>query len=273
MLALQILMLAVATAGVPGAKVPSYDDYVVVLGYVDSEGRVDYAGLKDERASLDAFVASLDALAPATYASWSDPDKIAFWINAYNALTLRLVVDHYPIAPAQPKAGFPKAGFPKNSIGQIPGVWDQKRFGVMGQALTLDEIEHQRLRAAFKEPRIHMALVCAAVSCPKLRNEPYRGATLDDQLDAQARVFLSDLRKFHIDRESGEVWTSRIFEWFADDFLPQASATDEPFVAQRKAITAFASKYVSAADRRYLETADFKVAFFEYDWTLNEQPR
>lgn len=268
MLALQILLLAVATAGVPSPKVPSYDDYVAVLTHVDDEGRVDYAGLKAERAPLDAFVASLGTVDPAAYATWSDPDKIAFWINAYNALTLRLVVDHYPIAPAQPKPGFPT-----NSIGQIPGVWDQQRFRVMGQALTLDEIEHQRLRAAFKEPRIHMALVCAAVSCPKLRNEPYRGATLDDQLDDQAKVFLSDLRNLFIDRKSGEVWTSRIFEWFAADFLPQDSPPAEPFVTQRKVIITFVPKYVSAADRKYLETASFKVAFFEYDWTLNERPR
>ncbi len=268
MLALQILMLVTATAGVPSPKVPAYDDYSAVLAYVDGEGLVDYAGLKAECAPLDAFVASLDALDPATYTSWSDPDKIAFWINAYNALTLRLVVDHYPIAPAQPKPGFPK-----NSIGQIPGVWDQQRFRVMGQALTLDQIEHERLRAAFKEPRIHMALVCAAVSCPKLRNEPYRGVTLDDQLNDQAKVFVSDLRKFQIDRDSGEVWASRIFEWFAEDFAPPASPAEERFVTQRKAVTAFASKYVGEADRKYLETADFKLAFFEYDWTLNDRPR
>jgi hypothetical protein len=118
-----------------------------------------------------------------------------------------------------------------------------------------------------------MALVCGAVSCPKLRNQPYRGATLDDQLDDQAKSFLSDLTKLHIDRESGEVWTSRIFEWFAEDFAPPASPAEEPFVTRRRAIVTFASKYVSEADRKYLETADFKVAFFEYDWTLNERPR
>jgi Protein of unknown function, DUF547 len=268
MLALQILIFAVATAGVPGPKVPSYDDYAAVLAYVDDEGLVDYAGLKAERAPLDAFVASLDALDPATYAAWSDPDKIAFWINAYNALTLRLVVDHYPIAPAQPKPGFPK-----NSIGQIPGVWDQQQFRVLGKALTLNQIEHEHLRKDFKEPRIHMALVCAALSCPKLRKQPYRGATLDDQLDDQAKTFLSDLTKLHIDRESGEVWASRIFEWFAEDFAPPASPAEEPIVTRRRAIVTFASKYVSEPDRKYLETADFKVAFFEYDWTLNEPPR
>jgi hypothetical protein len=116
-----------------------------------------------------------------------------------------------------------------------------------------------------------MALVCAAVSCPRLRAEPYRGDSLDAQLDDQTRAFFADLRKFHVDRESGEVWASAIFEWFAEDFLTEVSPDDVRFEVQRKAVRAFAPKYVSEADREFLKRADFKLAFFEYDWTLNEQ--
>jgi len=110
--------------------------------------------------------------------------------------------------------------YPSNSIQQISGAWDRPRFVVMGEKRSLDEIEHKIIRAEFEEPRIHMALVCAAVSCPPLRREPYRGAGLDAQLDDQARRFFADLRNLLIDRERGEVWASRIIGWFADDFAP-----------------------------------------------------
>jgi hypothetical protein len=261
-----LALSALAAGGVTG-KTPAYDDYAAVLArFVDGEGLVDYAGLKRARAPLDAFVESLEKVSPAAYDAWGERERVAFWINAYNALTLKLVVDHYPIAPEQPRPGYPA-----RSIRQIPGVWDEKKLQIMGRTLTLDQIEHKILRGEFEEPRIHMALVCAAVSCPRLRAEPYRGDSLDAQLDDQTRAFFADLRKFHVDRESGEVWASAIFEWFAEDFLTEVSPDDVRFEVQRKAVRAFAPKYVSEADREFLKRADFKLAFFEYDWTLNEQ--
>jgi len=111
------------------------------------------------------------------------------------------------------------------------------------------------------------------MSCPPLRREPYRGDILDEQLDDQSRRFLSDLRKFHIDREANEVWASPIFEWFVDDFLPGATKSYPRHVAQQKSLAAFASKYVSAEDARYLEGGKYTVKYFEYDWTLNEQAK
>lgn len=264
-----ITMLAALAASTAPAKTPYYDDYATVLaGFVDDRGRVDYAGLKAQRAPLDAFVKSIGGLDPVTAESWGDTDKIAFWINAYNALTLQLVVDHYPIQPEQVAASFPR-----NSIRQISGAWDEKQFRVMRQEVTLDDIEHMMLRKQFEEPRVHMALVCAAASCPKLRREPYRGPTLGAQLDDQTRAFLSDPLEFRIDRAAGVVWASSIFQWFADDFVAGPSTGDERYVVEREAVVAFTGKYLAEADRRYLEAAKYQLRFLEYDWTLNEQPR
>ncbi len=181
---------------------------------------------------------------------------------------LKLIVDNYPIKPSEGKTRYPA-----NSIRQIPGAWEHQKFKALGRDVTLDEIEHKILRADFKEPRIHMALVCGAMSCPKLRREPYTGEELHAQLEEQALAFLFDLRKFHIDREAAEVWASPIFDWFMDDFLPDASKNYPRHVAAQKSLAAFASKYVSAEDAKYLQEGKYVVKYFEYDWTLNEQPK
>ena len=194
----------------------SYDGYAKTLSaHVDGQGIVNYTGLKADRKGLDAFVSSLAALDPEVFGKWSDKEKIAFWINAYNALTLRVIIDNYPI-----KASFFSAlRFPQNSIRQIKGVWDEIQFPVMGRNMTLDNIEHDTLRSQFDEPRIHVALVCAALGCPPLRNEPYISAKLESQLDDQARRFFKDPGKFRVDREEGRVYLSSIFKWFGGDFV------------------------------------------------------
>lgn len=267
-----LLSTAVATTLLLGSDheqlVPMPARYAMVLrNFVDDDGLVDYAGLKVS-GEANAIAEEVSRVKETDYDSWTENDRIAFWLNAYNAFTLKLIVDHYPI---QPSTG--KNKFPANSIRQIPGAWERKKFKALGREVTLDEIEHKILRAEFAEPRVHMALVCAAVSCPKLRREPYNGVQLDAQLGDQARVFLSDLTKFHIDREANEVWASRIFEWFVDDFLPGATKANPRHVAQQKSLAAFASKYLSPEDARYLEAGDYTVKYFEYDWTLNEQPK
>ncbi len=254
-------------AGVVVAKTPSYDDYATVLTkFVNDDGLVDYAGLKADRESLDAFVKSIASLDRTLYESWTDNDKLAFWLNAYNALVLRTIVDNYPIQPQQGRSTYPA-----NSIQQIPGIWDQKTYTVMGREQTLDKIENDVIRKEFHEPRIHMALVCGALSCPRLRREPYRGATLDAQLNDQARMFLSDLRNFFVDREHGEVWASSIFKWFVEDFAPGVFEHADRPTAQKKALLAFVPEYVPTEDADYLRTGTYVLQYFDYDWTLNEQ--
>lgn len=250
----------------------SFASYASVLrNQVDGEGRVDYQGLKIQRQELDTFVAALTQLSPTEYEGWKETQQIAFWINAYNALTLLAIVERYPIESlllVSPEV-------PQNSILQIPGVWDKLRFTVMGQALTLDEIEHEILRKKFNEPRIHMALVCAAVSCPPLRNEPYVAASLSAQLDDQARNFFSSSLNFHIDRPRARVWLSSLFKWYGSDFVKTYGSNDR-FASHdeaERAVLNFACRFLSSADREYLLNASYRIEYLGYDWSLNEQPR
>lgn len=266
LLSVAVLMTILASAIADASPVGTYREWL--QQYVDDDGLLDYRRAKANRNRLDQECDIYANVPPAMYNDWSANDRIAFWLNTYNANAIKLVVDNYPIKPSEGKSKFPA-----NSIRQIPGAWEHVKFKALGRDVTLDEIEHKILRAEFKEPRIHMALVNSAMSAPKLRREPYIGHHLDAQLDDQARQFFHDLRKFHIDREAGEVWVSPIFNWFADDFLLDATKNYPRHIAQQKALTTFASKYVSAEDAKYLQEGKYVVMYFEYDWTLNEQPK
>lgn len=245
----------------------SYDTYARThTAHVNVQGLVNYQGLKAARAGLDTFAGSLANAQPD---KWESREKIAFWINAYNALTLEAIVQNYPIRSSL----FRSALYPKNSIRQIPGVWDKLRFVVAGEELTLDDIEHRILRTQFHEPRIHMALVCAAMSCPPLWHEPYTGEKLEQQLDDQARVFLSSPYGFRADRAQGKVYLSSIFKWFAQDFVKKYG-TSELFAGKsetERAVLNFVSQYVSASDREFLMNGRYGIEYLDYDWTLNEK--
>jgi hypothetical protein len=261
------------TDPVAGAVKPfSYDDYGAVLAaFVDTQGLVDYQALKANRQRLDAFAAALGTLAPAACSNWSVKDQVVFWINVYNALTLEAIIDHYPIQASLLKSAI----FPRNSIRQIPGVWTELRFEVVGREVTLDHIEHQILRKQFNEPRIHMALVCAGKGCPPLRNEPYVGNRLDEQLADQTKMFLAQPDKFRIDRSKGKVYLSPILDWFGGDFLETYGGEEKPKAgrsAEEKAVLNFIAAHLGASDRDYLSTAKYNVVYLDYDWSLNEQP-
>jgi hypothetical protein len=139
--------------------------------------------------------------------------------------------------------------------------------------MTLEEIEHARLRRNFKEPRIHVALVCAAMGCPSLRNEPYVAGRLDAQLDDQANRFLKDSDKFRIDRGVGRVYLSSIFKWFGDDFAATygAGARFADHKGSERAVLGFVSGYLSPSDAQYLSEREFGIEYLDYDWALNER--
>ena len=252
-------------------KLFSYDDYGAVLAtFVDTQGLVDYQALKGNHSRLDAFAAALGTLAPAVYSNWSEKDQIAVWINAYNALTLEAIIEHYPIQASLLKSVI----FPRNSIRQIPGVWTELQFEVLGKKVTLDHIEHQILRTQFREPRIHMALVCAGKGCPPLRNEPYTGDRLDEQFADQTKTFLTAQDKFRIDRSRGRVYLSPIFQWFGGDFVKAYGGRAAPKAGrstEEKAVLNFIAAHLEANDHDYLSTASYSVVYLDYDWSLNEQ--
>jgi hypothetical protein len=268
--AVWLTLVSVEQRAALGAAAFSYDEYGKCLkAYVDDGGLVDYQGLKNHGKALDNFVSAVSRLDRRVYEGWSDKAKIAFWINVYNALTLKTIADHYPI-----QGSFLRSFLhPGNSIRQIPGVWDRLTFAVIGMDMTLDAIEHSTLRAQFNEPRIHMAPVCAAMGCPSLRNEPYTANRLDMQLDDQGARFLRNTMKFRMDRENKIVYLSRIFQWFGDDFT-KTYGTNEAFgkhATKERAVLAFVSRFLAERDREYLAKGDYSLSYLSYDWSLNER--
>jgi hypothetical protein len=207
-------------------------DYSDVLSnYVDDNGMVNYAALSNDRKPLDDYIQSLENL---NTDGWTEQDWIAFWINAYNARTLQVVIDHYPT----------------EGIRKISGAWKKLKVPILGKERTLDEIEHKILRKEYKEPRIHMALVCAAKSCPKLRSEPYVGSRLDEQLADQSRDFLSRPSRFKV--EGNTAYISQIFKWFKKDF---------------ESVPDFIKTYSGQ------DISGLKIKYQSYDWSLNEQEK
>ncbi len=236
----------------------SYDLYAEILEtYVDDNGLVDYEGLQQNRTALDQFNESIGTVPQETYNTWSDDEKLAFLINAYNSFTLQSIIDQDPL---------------KSSIRDISGVWRIRQFNVAGQSKTLNDIEHQTIRKEFSEPRIHAALNCSAISCPVLRQEPYTAEQLDQQLEDQAYRWLLGTEGIQIDREAAEVRISSLFDWFGEDWLP-VYAVDDQFAGSEKERAAlnFISQYLSDEDAAYLEAGDYEVRYLDYDWALNIQ--
>lgn len=236
----------------------NYQDYALVLSnYVNDKGLVNYSELQANRQILDRFNQSLALVDANTYKSWSEPEQLAFLINAYNSLTLQSIIDQEPLV---------------KSIRDIPGVWKSRKFQVAGSSNTLDNIEHDTIRKYFNEPRIHAALVCAAMSCPPLRNEPYVRERLDEQLDDQVNNFINSPHGFRIDRQAKKVYLSSIFKWYGKDWIDTYSIKDKFAGSQKeKAVLNFLSNYLSPQERQYLEEGQYKVTYLNYDWSLNKQ--
>lgn len=223
----------------------------LVRRYV-SDGLVDYAALKrDGRPSLDAYLRSLESVERSELEAWPRADQLAFWINAYNAYTVKLVLDHYPLRSIR-------------SIGFLPGSAFKRKFipleRAAGRKLSLDDIEHRILRERFQEPRIHFAIVCASRSCPVPRDEAYRGRNLDAQLDGAARAFLRDPARNRYDPASRTISLSSIFDWFRGDF--EAAGGTLP---------AFVARYADVPAAEALRRGGVRVEFLAYDWSLNER--
>ena len=235
----------------------SYQDYAGVLKtYVNEEGLVNYKELQNNREQLKRFNQSIGALAPEVYRSWSDAEKLSFLINAYNSFTLQSIIDQKPL---------------KTSIRKIPGVWKRRQFAIAGDLKTLDNIEHDIIRQEFNEPRIHAALVCAAVSCPPLRNEPYLPEKLEAQLEDQVTKWLTSPQGLIIDRQQNRVELSAIFNWYGKDWITDYDSDRFTENQKERAVLNFISQYLEPQDRQYLEQGNYKVRYLSYNWSLNEQ--
>ncbi|MBI1228115.1 MAG: DUF547 domain-containing protein [Bacteroidetes bacterium] len=216
------------------AAPPSHDAWDKLLQqYVNAEGKVNYDGLKKDKAKLEAYLKTLESNPPQD--GWSRGEKMAFWINAYNASTVKLIVDNYPLA----------------SITKLDGgkTWDVKRVKIGGKTYSLNNIENDILRPQFKDARIHFAVNCAALGCPPLLNRAWTAANLESNLEKQALAFVNNPRFNKISEKTVQV--SKIFEWYAADFGN---------------VTGFLNKY---ATKKIGSGA--KLTYLEYDWGLNKQ--
>lgn len=248
-------LVALAWLPLPAGAGERFDQSHALLGRVLSNfvanARVDYAALKTSPGDLDRYLSDVAALTPDEFAKWPEPDRLALLLNLYNAQTLRLIIDHYPLKSIR-------------DIGLLPGAaWRRSivRFG--GEVMSLDHLEHEVIRGRYDEPRIHFAVVCAAVSCPPLRNEPYVGARLSEQLDDQARTFLADSGKNRYDGAAETLWLSAIFDWYKNDFTKPAGSLE-----------AYVKPFLPAEVANAMGTArQLKVRFLDYDWALNEDRR
>ena len=266
---IQVLLLSAGSAGtVVTAQTTEFDHdyraYAQLLSDHISGARVDYAKLKRDRQVLEAVATELGQVSEADLEAWSREHRLAYWINAYNIFTLKVIVDNYPI-----RGGW--FGFsPRNSIKRIDGVWDRLTWKAGGREVTLDQIEHEILRPGFDEPRIHFAVNCAAIGCPPLRSEPYRVDLLDRQLILAARDFLaSDLG---VQVSGSRLRVSRIFDWYGDDFIPQfAHLVDADRSEKERAILGVIAKYGPTEAATLAQEGRARIRFLKYDWALNDR--
>jgi hypothetical protein len=225
----------------------------VLSTYVDAEHRVDYAQLRANRATtLDPY---LQQLATADLESLSRDERLAFWMNAYNALTIALILEHeavdtiWSITPGDTPETTAESPF------ELP-------VGTVADTMrTLDEIEHGIIRERFDEPRIHFALVCAAASCPPLRREAYTGNALNAQLEDQTHAFLHNPALNQIPATEDTIRVSRLFDWYQTDFGPDAEAVQQ-----------YIAPYIDDQSVRHgLKEGTYTVDYMPYDWALNAQ--
>ena len=215
--------------------------YAALLKKQVVNAHVDYDGFKADEKELDKYLAFLSNT---DIGALSRTGQFAFYINAYNAFTIKLILTQYP-------------GI--NSIKEIGSFftnpWQKKFIPLRGKTVTLDYIEHDILRPQFKDPRVHFAVNCASKSCPPLRNEPYEAELLEQQLNDQTRQFINDPKSNYV--KDNTLFLSRIFKWFKEDFA------DDP--------ARFVRQYADAPLKEAIRSAgpDIKTAHLPYDWSLN----
>ncbi len=218
-----------------------YKNYGLILNDHVNNGRVDYGKLKTNSAGLDIVLVEFSGVTKAGFNTWDKQKQLAYLINLYNAATLDLVIDNYPLG----------------SIKDIGKPWDKKIVNLHGYTISLNQLEHEVIRKNYKEPRIHFALVCAAKGCPVLISDAYTGDKLESQLEGSTKAFLSASDKNKIDDANQVIVVSPIFDWFADDFSVKSGS-----------VVAFIAPYYSKNPE---DLKSYQIKYTNYDWSLNDK--
>lgn len=222
----------------------SHDLFNQVLQEHVEKGKVDYAKLKANPEKLEAY---LDLLAVAKPAEMPYNTQLAFWINTYNALIIKGVIDHYPTKSVR-------------KVKLFGGFFSRLKFQVAGETYSLNQIEHDIIRSEFVDPRVHFALVCASKSCPPLENTVYLPEIIEEQLDAVTLKFVTDPEKVRFDRAKRRVYLSKIFKWYKKDFTEGYDGVAD-----------FLADYLPSEDAEFVLAKDVKFHYLDYDWTLNDK--
>lgn len=210
--------------------------------------KVDYKEWKKHPEKLNRYLASLSEIKKRQFESWNKNQQLAFLYNAYNAFTIKLILDHYPIASIKKIGGW------------FSSPWKISFFSLLGEKTNLDTIEHQMVRKNYHEPRSHFALNCASIGCPQLRGEAYLPTKLEPQLQEQALLFLNDSSRNFVDLKNNKLKLSKIFDWFKIDF----GGSD-------KDVILFVAPYIHILKPPPQDLDFWKLDFFEYNWALNEK--
>ncbi len=244
---LNVFLLSVILTFIPGLLTAAdsiHAPWSELLAKHVSDGKVNYTAFKQDEAQLDAYLETLDKTNPEDLAK---NDQLAFYMNAYNAYTVKLILKNF--ADGKPVSSIKRLG------GFFSGPWKIKFVNVGGKVFTLDNIEHDIIRPQFKEPRIHFAINCAAKSCPPLIDTAYEGDILDKQLDENTIAFINDPRSNYL--EGSILYVSKIFDWFSEDFTEGTAA--------------FVKQYATGELKAKLDELgdSVTVKHLDYDWSLN----
>jgi hypothetical protein len=264
-------MMAATVALAAGQPVPSdvhllHRPFDQLLDVYVRDGFVYYNALRIERGRLDQYVSSLNGPAAMAQARGSAEEQKAFWINAYNALVLRTVIDHFPI-----RGRFPD--FPASSIRQIPGAFEKASHRVAGRAVSLDEIEKEIL-GSMNDARVFLALGRGAYGGGRLRSEAFDGPSVDTLLDKVAREAAARVELVDVKEADNVVTMSPIFSWrepvFVASFADRAPAVFAQRSGIERAVLALVYEHLSTPERLFLDRNGFKMEFHKFDWRLND---
>jgi len=233
------------------------DEYERLLqSYVDSENLIRYSAWKKNSEDVASLRAILESMARTNDATLSPQRKMAFYINAYNAMTIDLILSHYDESLGGASSPMPGVRSIRNIEGLDWKVWDHFKWNISGKQRTLNEVEHQILRP-MGDARIHFAIVCASMGCPPIHPIVFREAALDENLDQLSDAFVNSGRNTTFDPANHKIHTSHILDWFGEDFVAHFGSVKE-----------FFSRYVQVVTPSEID--DYSIQFDDYDWTLNE---
>ena len=245
---LLVFLANVCLSGVSYAEETfDYSIYESLLSKYVEGGRIDYVTWKIE--DMEMFEKYLQALDKTDVARMSSDEKKAFWINAYNAVTIYAVLER--ISNFKIIATF-------FSVQMVPEFFNGIVYPVAGEELTLNDIENDKLRGNFSDPRIHFAIVCASRSCPVIQSTVYKANTLDDQLDEATERFIRNKKLNKLDKKKKVLYLSKIFDWYSEDFIYETGSV--PY---------YVMNYANKDDSEFLSINDVEEKYMVYNWMLN----